>query len=124
MNLGSTGSAGEDYATEFLSQKGYEIITRNYHSRYGEIDIICKYDRYIVFVEVKTRGRTAIATGREAVNPSKQRKILKTALLYLSVNNIAELQPRFDIVEITVGERVTVQHIENAFDGSALHGFI
>lgn len=124
MNLGTVGGNGEDYAAEYLAKKGYEIITRNFHSRFGEIDIICKNGNYIVFAEVKTRGRTALVAGREAVTPSKQRKIIKTALLYLSLNNIAELQPRFDVLEITVGERVEVEHIENAFDGSAFRGFI
>ncbi len=124
MNLGTTGSAGEEYAVKVLNQKGYEIITRNYRSRYGEIDIICKNDSFIVFVEVKTRGRGAMTLGREAVTPSKQRKIIKTALYYLTANNIADLQPRFDIVEITVKERVRVVHIENAFDGSSFNGFI
>lgn len=124
MNLGTVGENGEDYAAEYLSKKGYEVITRNFHSRFGEIDIICRYKNFIVFAEVKTRGRTALVSGREAVTPSKQRKIIKTALLYLSLNNIAELQPRFDVLEITLGERVEVEHIENAFDGSAFHGFI
>ncbi|MBQ2420070.1 MAG: YraN family protein, partial [Clostridia bacterium] len=54
MNIGTTGSAGEEYAAEVLTRKGYEIITRNYRSRFGEIDIICKNDKFIAFVEVKT----------------------------------------------------------------------
>ncbi len=124
MNLGTTGSAGEDYASEFLENKGYKIISRNYHSRNGEIDIICSKDGFIVFVEVKTRGRGAAVSGREAVTLSKQRKIIKTALFYLSANNVTELQPRFDVVEISVEERVKLLHIENAFDGSAFRGFI
>ena len=74
MNIGTTGSAGEEYAAEVLTRKGYEIITRNYRSRFGEIDIICKNDKFIAFVEVKTRGRNAVILGREAVTPSKQRK--------------------------------------------------
>ena len=122
MNIGTTGSAGEEYAAEVLTRKGYEIITRNYRSRFGEIDIICKNDNFIAFVEVKTRGRNAVALGREA--PSKQRKIIKTALYYLSANNVTFLQPRFDVIEITVKERVRVVHIENAFDGSSYRGFI
>ncbi len=124
MNLGTTGSAGEEYAVEVLTRKGYEIITRNYHSRFGEIDIICKNDKYIAFVEVKTRGKNAVSLGREAVTPSKQRKIIKTALNYLTLKNVTDLQPRFDIIEITVKERVRAVHIENAFDGSSYRGFI
>ena len=124
MNLGSTGSNGESYAVEYLQHKGYEIITRNFSSRFGEIDIVCKKDDFIVFVEVKTRGRKALVSGREAVTPGKQKRIIKTALIYLSANGITNLQPRFDVVEIMITERVTVEHIINAFDGSAFCGFI
>ena len=124
MNLGTQGSFGETVAAEYLEKKGYQILARNYLARCGEIDIICRYDRYIVFVEVKTRGSNAFATGREAVTPSKQRRIIKTALIFLTERKIADLQPRFDIVEISTGESVSVRHFENAFDGSAFHGFI
>ena len=124
MNLGSTGSNGESYAAEYLQNKGYEIITRNFSSRFGEIDIVCKKDNFIVFVEVKTRGRKALISGREAVTTGKQKKIIKTALIYLSAKGITNLQPRFDVVEIMITERVTVEHIINAFDGGAFRGFI
>ncbi|MBQ9847158.1 MAG: YraN family protein [Clostridia bacterium] len=124
MNLGSTGSNGESYAAEYLQNKGYEIITRNFSSRFGEIDIVCKKDNFIVFVEVKTRGRKALVSGREAVTTGKQKKIIKTALIYLSAKGITNLQPRFDVVEIMITERVTVEHIINAFDGSVFRGFI
>ena len=124
MNLGSTGSNGESYAAEYLQNKGSEIITLNFSSRFGEIDFVCKKDNFIVFVEVKTRGRKALVSGREAVTTGKQKKIIKTALIYLSAKGITNLQPRFDVVEIMITERVTVEHIINAFDGSAFRGFI
>lgn len=46
------GNQGEEIAARYLQQQGYRILRRNYHSRYGEIDIICEYQRVIIFVEV------------------------------------------------------------------------
>ena len=119
-----TGAIGEHKASLYLKNHGYKILERNFRAKTGEIDIIAQKDGVIAFVEVKTRGRNAVILGREAVTPSKQRKIIKTALYYLSANNVTFLQPRFDVIEITVKERVKVVHIENAFDGSSYRGFI
>ena len=118
------GKIGEEAACKYLESTGYRIVQTNFLCKTGEIDIICLKDGCTVFVEVKTRGRNAVILGREAVTPSKQRKIIKTALYYLSANNVTSLQPRFDVIEITVKERVKVVHIENAFDGSSYRGFI
>lgn len=69
-----TGRLGEDYAVSLLEQKGYQIIERNYHSRYGEIDIIAQNGKYIVFAEVKTRDENYQVSPLEAVTPGKQKK--------------------------------------------------
>ena len=75
-------------------------------------------DEYICFVEVKARSSKSISEPREAVTYSKQKKIIQTALQYLSVNE-TELQPRFDVVEIFLSQKNdSVHHIKNAFDVS------
>ena len=116
----ASGKIGEDYAAELLIKKGYLIIERNYHSRFGEVDIIAENDEYVVFAEVKTRDENFLVSPLEAVTVGKQRKILKTALLYLQSHK-TELQPRFDVIGITTkGDAFTVksvEHIENAFMG-------
>lgn len=110
------GKSGEDIAAKFLEDKGYEIKDMNYHSRYGEIDIIAIYKNYICFVEVKQRKNAKYAEAREFVTPSKQKKIIQTALMWLAENNIG-LQPRFDVMEIyTDGVVLKINHIENAFE--------
>lgn len=111
------GKKGEDFAANFLAKQGYEIIERNYHSRYGEIDIIAKKDETIAFVEVKTRKADAKYSPSEAVTYSKQKKINLTALTYL-VQNETLAQPRFDVIEVmsNEGRIYKVNHIENAFD--------
>lgn len=125
MNIGKTGESGEKAALEYLQSKGYIPLARNFYTRYGELDIVCKNDRYLVFAEVKTRADGSRYTGREAVTVQKQRKILKAAMLYMQ-QYPQNLQPRFDVVEVTViGENdLQISHIENAFDGGIMRGFV
>lgn len=108
-----------------LLEQGYTFIDANYHSRFGEIDIIVADDKYIVFVEVKTRDEKSISTPLEAVTFSKKKKLIQTALLYLQEHtDVQHLQPRFDVAGmITTGknkEIAEVQYITNAFDGGGL----
>jgi len=120
----ASGKIGEDYAAELLSKKGYQIIERNYHSRFGEIDIIAENEEYIVFAEVKTRDEHFSVSPLEAVTVGKQRKIYKTALLYLQQHK-TKLQPRFDVIGITTQSGAftvkSVEYIQNAFSGGGYY---
>lgn len=93
------GAWGEDLALAFLQNKGYQLVTRNYRSRYGEIDLIVKNQAFLVFVEVKLRKSAEFATAAEYVDARKQAKLRTTAEFWLMDNDTA-LQPRFDVVEI------------------------
>lgn len=113
------GDMGEETAADYLKSQGYEILFCNYHSAYGEVDIIAKKGEIIAFVEVKSRKEHSMLSPREAVSRSKQQKLMKTASCYLEENKVT-LQPRFDVVEVYfVGERqlavTEINHIENAF---------
>lgn len=112
------GKHGEDIATGYLTKKGLNVILRNFHTRYGEIDIIARDSQYIIFAEVKTRNEFAIATPSEWVDKRKQKKLMMTAAIYLQ-KNPTDLQPRFDVVEVVLAkgsqELVSINHIENAF---------
>ncbi len=122
MNIGKTGEKGEKIAARFLEKKGYTIIAKNFQTRFGEIDIICRNKQYLVFAEVKTRGERFIVSGRDAVGFAKQQRILKAAIQYMQ-NDPVELQPRFDVVEVVFGEKeCQIEHIENAFDAGGLYG--
>ncbi|MDO4460118.1 MAG: YraN family protein [Clostridia bacterium] len=112
----STGSLGEDYVTAVLIEKGYRLVARNFHSRYGEIDIIVRDDRYIVFVEVKTRKVKSLTSPFEAVTKSKQQKIIKTAEFFLMRNKF-NLQPRFDVAAVETREKevISLNYLTDAF---------
>lgn len=115
----SRGKLGEDITADYLCKSGFDIVTRNYHSRYGEIDIIAKNSEFIAFVEVKARNEKALERPAASVNFAKQKKIIQTALIFLSELEY-DLQPRFDVCEITLDSRtnmlIELNYIENAFD--------
>lgn len=111
--MNDKGKYGEQVAGDFLISKGYEIIQFNYHSRYGEIDIIVTDNKYIVFVEVKARSSSSIDVPSAFVTPSKQSKIIKTAIDYMTKYN-KNLQPRFDVIEVFISSK-KIRHIKNAF---------
>jgi len=113
------GRAGEELACEFLREQGFFIAARNYRSERGEIDIIAENRYMVLFVEVKLRKYNAGYMPREAVTIDKRKRLLHAAknFIYRSKTN---LQPRFDIIEITMKERqdlkdADVNWIENAF---------
>lgn len=118
MDRQEKGKLGEDVVCRLLEQRGHEILARNYHRRCGEVDIISKCGGFVVFTEVKARKRGSMVSGLEAVNRSKQVKIIRTADLWLSDNDTG-LQPRYDIAEVTLaGEPprvVAVDICEDAF---------
>ncbi len=118
------GRLGEDAVCVLLEQRGHEIITRNYHRRCGEIDIISRCGEFVVFTEVKSRKRGSPVSGLEAVDFRKQSKIVRTADLWLSDNDIG-LQPRYDIAEVTLAGNaprvVSVRIFEDAFTADGIY---
>lgn len=103
------GKAGEQKATKFLQSRGYRIHTVNFHSKFGEIDIIAQEGREIVFVEVKTRTHSDVIHPSEAVDEAKINRIIQTGIQYLEQNNI-NLDFRCDIVTILPN---SIEHFEN-----------
>ena len=118
INNATLGKFGEDYAADQLKKSGYKILNRNYRTKFGEIDIIAQKKNEIIFVEVKTRKADPFVSGVYSVNIKKQRRIIKSAFVYISEYH-CDLQPRFDVIEIEVDckkQKVTsYNHIENAF---------
>lgn len=111
------GKAGEDSAVRYLKKKGYRVLERNYACPVGEIDIVARDKKTIVFVEVKTRRSMSYGNARLAITPHKQRKISMTALYYLKCNRQMDQDARFDVVTVysTRGMQ-EIDLIKNAFD--------
>lgn len=107
------GADGESKALRYLKKKGYKFCDKNYSTRFGEIDLIMKQSNTIVFVEVKTRSSMKFGAPAEAVSFKKRQSILTVAQQYLQDKGFADIDIRFDVVEV-VGENIN--HIENAFD--------
>ncbi|MBO5071529.1 MAG: YraN family protein [Eubacterium sp.] len=115
MNQRETGSKYEAIAADYLLQNGYGIRERNFHSRYGEIDIIAGKEDLLVACEVKYRSGGRCGDALEAVDLRKQKKICQTMLYYFARHGISEDTPcRFDVIAIS-GEG-PVRHIKNAFE--------
>lgn len=106
------GKKYEDEAVNFLKKLNYKIIEQNFKLLpIGEIDIIAKDKKTIVFVEVKYRKTKEFGTPAEFVTKSKQNKVIKTALCYIKQNKI-KADIRFDVISICQTE---IEHIKNAF---------
>lgn len=113
------GAWGEALAAEYLRKKHYQLVAAGYRCRFGEIDLIVRNRKYLVFVEVKLRKSADFAAAREYVNRAKQDRLRVTASMYLS-QNPTDLQPRFDVVEIyaprgTETRSPEITHLEDAF---------
>ncbi len=111
MDNKKKGNLGEEVARKFLENKGYNILESQYRTKHGEIDIIAIDEKTIVFIEVKYRKTTKKGSPLEAVNKTKQNKIINSAYQYIIDKNIKN-NIRFDVVGI-LGDEVT--HIVNAF---------
>lgn len=113
------GRRGEALIAERLKQNGFFIAAMNYKSPHGEIDIIAENQKFVVFVEVKTRTGFSETLPREAVTKQKQQHILYTAKHYLFRSH-SRLIPRFDVAEVILPApqdwaHATVRYFENAF---------
>lgn len=115
MGLGKTG---EDLAAHYLRRKGYYIIEQNYRTKIGEIDIVARHKKTLIFCEVKTRMGKLYGHPIEAVTVSKQKRIKKLAEMYLArLKDFRKFESiRFDVICILAeGRTPKIEHIENAF---------
>lgn len=114
------GREGEALAANFLQQKGYEIVDRNWHYGPKEIDIVARDGDTMVFVEVKTRSTLAFELPQEAVTKKKMKNLVEAADAYMIQNNI-DIEGRFDIVAVLNGNPPKViEHLEGAWQANDL----
>ncbi len=113
MNKSSVGKKGEDQAVQFLAAKGFHIIERNYHSPFGEIDVIGLDGDVLVFAEVKTWSSFGLEQLEQGINKRKQKRIIETAKYFLAMHRkYMSMAMRFDVVFIS-SEGIT--HLLSAF---------
>ena len=113
------GQRGENVAARHLRNLGYKIIVRNYRCNLGEIDIVAKDGKPLVFVEVKTRAMDE-PTPEDQVNDVKRYQLTKAAKLYLSRYGTPQPPARFDVVAVVwpEGREPQIRHTPHAFEAT------
>lgn len=99
--IGTPGQVAENKAAAFLKKQGLTLIQKNFHCRYGEIDLIMQDKETVVFVEVRFRHNSHYGSSAESVTFAKQQKLIKTAQSYLMKNKLGDVACRFDVVGLS-----------------------
>ncbi|MDG1938738.1 MAG: YraN family protein [Pseudomonadales bacterium] len=116
------GDSAEQAATAFLTDQGLKLLDSNYHSRYGEIDIVMADAKVIVFIEVRYRKSSVYGGGAMSITRNKQQKLIKTANHYLQ-HHQANVECRFDVIDMSPShlaatnnkQQFHINWIKNAF---------
>lgn len=126
MNNLSTGKVGELFAEDFLISLNYKIVNKNFHTRFGEIDIIAidlnKQNKPLVFIEVKTRTSDLFGLPQESIDYRKRAKMLKTAIHFInsSTENLPHIW-RMDAIAVKLTKSmklIELKHFKNILDGN------
>ncbi|MDI6606776.1 MAG: YraN family protein [Candidatus Omnitrophota bacterium] len=116
------GKSGEEAAVDLLKKSGYNIISRNYKTKLGEIDIIAYDKDTLCFIEVKTRNSDRFGLPQEAVSKPKQRQIAKAALIFIKEKDLFNKKARFDVVSVSSWPQgVKMNLIKDAFELDATY---
>ena len=119
VNMGynqTLGKWGEKFAANYLINQGYEIITTNYRTKCGEIDIVATKGDTIIFCEVKTRTSLKYGTPASSVTHEKRSHIIRVSQCFLNSPEWECFSPRFDIIEIYHFNEGTINHMINAYE--------
>lgn len=113
----SLGSRGEDIAAEYLRRQGLVVLSRNWRSKEGELDLVATDGHRVVVAEVKTRSGTAFGAPADAVTPAKARRIRRLTGAWLARYRVGACEVRFDVLSVLwrPQARPLVQHIRDAF---------
>lgn len=105
-----TGHWGEEIGREFLRKKGYKIIDQNYKTKFGEIDLIVRDKKTLVFVEVRTKIGDDLGTPEDSLNREKIKKLIKNAAVYV-LRKDYQKSYRIDAVCIVLEENRTINRV-------------
>ena len=110
------GRAGEDAAAVLLARSGFRVVDRNFRGGAGEIDIVARRGRLLVFCEVKTRRTARWGDPSEAVNYAKRNRLRRLAAEWMRAHRPGDVDVRFDVVSVIVrAGRVQARHVPDAF---------
>ena len=111
------GQVGEQAAADYLRRAGYRVLARNYSCGAGELDLICRREDCLIFVEVKTRAADAPADPEETITRFKQRQLERVARAWLAAHGEPDCAYRFDAVSVVMSAQgePRVRHIIDAF---------
>lgn len=113
MNRKRFGTIGENIAERYLKSKKYKIICKNFYTRKGEIDIIAKKEKELVFIEVKTRSDCNFGSPSMAIDITKIKHMKIAAGIFLSLNKFNKYGIRFDAIEIIIKDgKCKINHIK------------
>lgn len=107
------GDKGEQIAADFLCRKGYQLLERNFISRYGEIDLVALENDCVVFVEVKTRTTQSFGLPEASITPAKLERIQNAGLMWLQAHPESPEDWRIDVVAIILDGKQQIQDIEH-----------
>ncbi len=108
------GKWGEETATQYLIEHGYEILARNARTPYGEIDIIAKQSNTLIFVEVKTRTSNTMGLPEESITPRKRQHMISAAEHYAAEHEVDHWQIDVISIEGKPGLKPKITYFENA----------
>lgn len=112
------GIIGEELSVRYLVGQGYHILDRNFRTKFGELDIIARKDKLILFIEVKTRTSNTYGIPSESIHFKKQKTIRKLSQQYILQKklNDEDLIYRYDAIEVRIKDKkYKINHIANAF---------
>jgi putative endonuclease len=111
-----TGTLGESLAANYLEKQGYQTVARNFHNRFGEIDLIClsKDKQTLIFIEVKTKIGHNFGSPEEMINRHKLEQVYRTSQIYLLNNPVYKsISTRIDIIAVTLDSNNQVKIINH-----------
>ena len=114
----STGNTFEDLALAHAMREGLSLVTRNFTSRYGELDLVMRDREVVVFLEVRYRKSEGFGGALASVGAAKRERLSKAASLFLQANPTLAHHPcRFDVMAISgSAETPNINWQRNAFD--------
>lgn len=112
--MNQSGGEAERLAAAYLEQQGLKLLTSNYHCRFGEIDLVMRDGKALVFVEVRLRSTDRFGGAAMSITPAKRQRLSRTAEHYLQEHGDSVC--RFDAVLMSKTDIEDIEWIRNAFD--------